>query len=447
MSDVAIRVENLSKRYRRGLPSGQDRLTEVASNLGRRLLALPRQWLRRGPAPTAAAPAERVGDFWALKDVAFEVRQGEVVGIIGRNGAGKSTLLKVLSRITEPTSGRFGVRGRVASLLEVGTGFHPELTGRENVFLNGTILGMSRREIQKRFEAIAAFAGIEPFLDTPVKRFSSGMSVRLGFAVAAHLDPDILIIDEALAVGDAAFQAKCLEKIKSVASTGRTVLLVSHNLVALRTLCGRCLWLDAGQVRRHGDTSIVCPEYLQSTVADEAGAAGTESITAEFQGPIGVEEIRITRACVYAADGAPGDPIAMTSAVVVELEIEQRPSPRVFTATLWFETESGEIAFGSGLGEKDPEKRLTAGRLVARCHIPPNLLNAGNLYVSALLVADGTEIVFKKDRLLRIIVHDLEARWSGWLGKRVGIVRPQLSWTVQAIAADAGMEGARGGEE
>ncbi|MDB5305835.1 MAG: transporter, ATP-binding protein [Gemmataceae bacterium] len=259
MGDVAVSVENLGKQYRRGLPSGHDRMSEAMSNLGRALLEVPRRVWRRGRPP--APPADRPGDFWALRDVSFEVKRGEVVGIIGRNGAGKSTLLKILSRITEPTRGRFGLAGRVASLLEVGTGFHPELTGRENVYLNGSVLGMSRAEVRKKFDAIAGFAEIDDFLDTPVKRYSSGMQMRLGFAVAAHLEPEILVVDEVLAVGDAQFQKKCLGKMGEIAVDGRTVLFVSHSSGTVRKLCTRAIALDKGAVAFDGPADQVLLSY------------------------------------------------------------------------------------------------------------------------------------------------------------------------------------------
>lgn len=213
--------------------------------------------------PSTPNPQPSTEDFWALKDVSFEVKQGEVVGIIGRNGAGKSTLLKILSRITEPTEGRIRLRGRVASLLEVGTGFHPELTGRENIFLNGAILGMTREEIRRKFDEIVAFAEVEKFLDTPVKRYSSGMYVRLAFAVAAHLEPEILIIDEVLAVGDAQFQKKCLGKMGEVAKGGRTVLFVSHNMAAVMNLCPKALHFESGRLVNSGSTDDIVRSYLK----------------------------------------------------------------------------------------------------------------------------------------------------------------------------------------
>jgi ABC-type polysaccharide/polyol phosphate transport system ATPase subunit len=279
MNEVMIRVESLSKCYRR-LVSGDNRLSEVMANLGQGLLAVPRRlWHQaNGRRPTAGGTGfqPRTVDFWALRDVTFDVKRGEVFGVIGRNGAGKSTLLKVLSRITEPTSGRFGIAGRVGSLLEVGTGFHPELTGRENIFLSGSILGMSRAEVRRKFDDIVSFAETSDFLDTPVKRYSSGMQTRLGFAVAAHLEPEILIIDEVLAVGDATFQKKCMRKVQEISSRdGCTVLLVNHNLPSIRRLCHRALWLDKGTQRALGEADHVATQYeLASGVSAENAQAG-----------------------------------------------------------------------------------------------------------------------------------------------------------------------------
>lgn len=250
MSDIAVRVENLSKKYIIGNTSSgslRDTIAGLFSKSGH----------------------SNTDEFWALKDISFDIKRGEAVGIIGKNGAGKSTLLKVLSRITEPTTGRIEIDGRVSSLLEVGTGFHPELTGRENIFLNGTILGMSRAEVKAKFDEIVDFSGIERFLDTPVKRYSSGMKVRLAFAVAAHLEPEILIIDEVLAVGDAEFQKKCLGKMEDVAGQGRTVLFVSHHMKAIKNLCSRSIWLKDGLLFKQGDVDKISEEYLRETTTVE----------------------------------------------------------------------------------------------------------------------------------------------------------------------------------
>ena len=254
MRDIAVRVENLGKRYTIGGPQAQyQTMRETATQMALAPLRRLRQLGRPGPVEEA---------FWALKDVSFEVKQGDVVGIIGRNGAGKTTLLKILSRITNPTEGYAETRGRVGSLLEVGTGFHPELTGRENIYLNGAILGMKRGEIDRKFDEIVAFSEIEKFLDTPVKRYSSGMYVRLAFAVAAHLEPEILLVDEVLAVGDAAFQKKCLGKMGDVAIEGRTVLFVSHNMTAVQALCNRSVWLEGGRVHCDGNSTDLIRRYL-----------------------------------------------------------------------------------------------------------------------------------------------------------------------------------------
>jgi len=258
MTDLAIRVSNLSKLYRIGQLDTHKTLRDVLSNTAKRPVQMVQSWIKGN-----GAPKPTNNTIWALKDVSFEVKHGEVVGIIGRNGAGKSTLLKILSRITEPTTGRVEGYGRVGSLLEVGTGFHPELTGRENIYLNGAILGMKKVEIDHKFDEIVAFSEIEKFLDTPVKRYSSGMYVRLAFAVAAHLDPEILIVDEVLAVGDVQFQKKCLGKMQDIAQgQGRTVLFVSHNMDAIQRLCSRCLMLEQGKLITQGDPASTVLQYI-----------------------------------------------------------------------------------------------------------------------------------------------------------------------------------------
>lgn len=278
MSTV-IKVEHLSKEYRLG--------TIGTGYLFRDLQSTWARWRGKEDPNTRvfADNAAREGRFMALKDVSFEVKQGEVLGIIGRNGAGKSTLLKILSRVTTPTSGSIKVKGRIASLLEVGTGFHPELTGRENIFLNGAILGMSRTEVKAKFDEIVDFAGIEQFIDTPVKRYSSGMYVRLAFAVAAHLEPEILVVDEVLAVGDAEFQKKCLGKMKDVSGQGRTVLFVSHNMAAVRNLCGSAILLEKGQMKYSGRTEDVVEEYLKRNivVVEEAEKSFEPDTNKNFQ--------------------------------------------------------------------------------------------------------------------------------------------------------------------
>lgn len=276
MSEIAIQVEHLSKQFRIGANSFQKTFRETVSDA----MLAPARRLRsalRGQGTQAATK-----EFWALRDVSFDVNQGEVVGIIGHNGAGKSTLLKVLSRITEPTAGSAMIRGRVGTLLEVGTGFHPDLTGRENMYLNGAILGMSRAEINRKFDEIVAFAEVEQFIDTMVKHYSSGMYLRLAFAVAAHLEPEILIVDEVLAVGDAQFQKKCLGKMGEVAQNGRTVLFVSHNMAAIRSLCQRVIWLNKGTVLKDGPSASIVNEYLMETVTSSSSRVDLREIARQY---------------------------------------------------------------------------------------------------------------------------------------------------------------------
>lgn len=342
MSEAIIRVENLSKRYVLGRKRSQeDGLRHIIEDT----LRAPIRWIKSRGTQVNVTPEE----FWALKDVCFEINRGDVVGILGRNGAGKSTLLKILSRITEPSQGRVSLRGRVASLLEVGTGFHPELTGRENIFLNGAILGMSRIEIRRKFVEIVAFSEVERFLDTPVKRYSSGMYVRLAFAVAAHLDPEILIIDEVLAVGDVEFQKKCLGKMQSVAASGRTVLFVSHNLNAMLRLCTKGILLNSGQVQFSGTIAEACQQYGATTAAC---------------GKVSFENIGFIRQIEIVADGKASNGVVRPLSSIklifhIHCNIPLR-NPRVSVA---FNNTKGDriFAVGSWLG---PD------------HLPPLLANA-----------------------------------------------------------------------
>ena len=297
MSDIAIKVENLGKSYLVGHNSAQaERYTALRDVIVRNTRNLKRK-TRDMLAGRAIIQGDEVEEFWALKDVSFEIKRGETVGIIGRNGAGKSTLLKILSRITEPDKGRITINGRVASLLEVGTGFHPELTGRENIFLNGAILGMKRTEIRDKFDEIVSFAELEKFLDTPVKRYSSGMYVRLAFAVAAHLEPEILVVDEVLAVGDAQFQRKCLGKLEQIGQNGRTVLFVSHDMAAIQHLCSTAILLEHGQLSEQGTQNHVVTAYLSKN-ADDPLTSLNNRIDRKGDG-----SVRITELMIEDADG------------------------------------------------------------------------------------------------------------------------------------------------
>lgn len=439
MSDVVIQVEGLGKKYRirhqRG--SGGDfryvALRDVVAERARAILGAPLRWLRPSPGrPTPGGVADE--DFWALRDVGFEVRRGECVGIIGRNGAGKSTLLKILSRITEPTTGRISLEGRVSSLLEVGTGFHPELTGRENIFLNGAILGMSRAEIRSKFDEIVAFAEVEKFLDTPVKRYSSGMYVRLAFAVAAHLDPEILVVDEVLAVGDAQFQRKCLDKMKDVASNeGRALLFVSHNMVAVQSLCSRAILLDHGRLAGCGPAREVVAQYLSLGVS----TAESERAWTEPEAAPGNEFARVTRVRAMPATPGGDEIISMATPVAIELEYWRLQRDRVFHVTLHLVNESEVVVLTTTPGPC-PE---ALGPYRSRCTIPGNLLNSGEYRLKVLLVEDHSRGRWLERAYVSFSVADLRERAVGWMGREPSAIQLPLDWRTTAEPVARRMEG------
>lgn len=371
MSTV-ISVENLSKKYIIGHQK-QERYTALRDVLTDGAKRFTRKLIHPFAVPQNDPTHE---EFWALKDASFEIKQGDRVGIIGRNGAGKSTLLKILSRITEPTSGRVSIKGRVASLLEVGTGFHPELTGRENIFLNGAILGMSKVEIKSKFDEIVAFAEIEKFLDTPVKRYSSGMYVRLAFAVAAHLEPEILIVDEVLAVGDAQFQQKCLGKMEDSGKEGRTVLFVSHNMAAISRLCSRCIYLDQGKVVNIGVTSTVMESYITAGFARQTGEvifSGGEDKDIRFISARTTSADDVSKACFRSDEDI---------RVIVTYEVKRQ----LTGATLVINILTGEQAslWGMADWEAYPELLETREPGIWTCEwvIPANTLKPARYFVA-----------------------------------------------------------------
>ncbi len=418
----AISVSHLSKRYRithggqRGYHTLRD---EIASGL-RRLSGRP------------AASQPVIEEFWAVEDVSFEVQPGDRMGIIGRNGAGKSTLLKMLSKIVEPTAGKIEIRGRLSSLLEVGTGFHPELTGRENVFLNGAILGMPRKETQRKFDEIVSFAGVDRFIDTPVKHYSSGMYMRLAFAVAAHLDPDILLIDEVLAVGDLAFQQKCLGKIESITNEGRTVLFVSHNLGSVSSLCTSAMLLDSGRIVALGDVSEVIMKYYRQ------GSASPASFDIPDGGKhIGDEYARLVAGRVCDRGGTPSMEVMIDDRLSVEMEFEILGSnPGPFIPNFHFNTADGTAAFVS----VDTNRNVAGpGRYIARCAIPGGLLNEGTYFVGFGLTtfATGVTVHFFEPGAVSFNVRDpIEGTTSrgDWGGSMPGSVRPNLAWVTERMA-------------
>jgi lipopolysaccharide transport system ATP-binding protein len=416
--DAIITAEKLGKKYRvahQEKHAGYNTLREVVSQKAKAFLSNPRQFVRG---------SESFEEFWALKDVCLEVKQGEVVGVIGRNGAGKSTLLKILSRITEPTEGCVRIRGRVASLLEVGTGFHQELTGRENIFLNGAILGMTRAEIRKKFDEIVAFAEVETFLDTPVKWYSSGMYVRLAFAVAAHLEPEILIVDEVLAVGDAQFQKKCLGKMRSVSTQeGRTVLFVSHNMTAISTLCQKAAWLDRGRLVSRGDVRQTVSAYLQ------AGAqAQCERFWPDADRAPGNGQARLRRVRVSSCDSNPSEPFTVATPLELAFEYWNNVEGAQLNLSAFIHNIEGECIFNTFSESQTMPKGLARSSFV----IPANLLNDGTYSVRVMVVRNEAFILVDADQIVTFEVRDIP-RTTAWHGKWSGIVRPHLIWKTEAL--------------
>ncbi|TVR99362.1 MAG: ABC transporter ATP-binding protein [Rhodospirillales bacterium] len=384
MNDVVIRTERLGKKYVIGHEAERERYQTL-----RDMLARQARGLARSAADIVRGRPLIMGDereeFWALKDVSFEVRRGEVIGIIGRNGAGKSTLLKVLSRITEPTEGRVTIEGRVASLLEVGTGFHPELSGRENIYLNGAILGMTRAEIRRKFDEIVAFAGVEQFLDTPVKRYSSGMYVRLAFAVAAHLEPEILIVDEVLAVGDAEFQKKCLGKMQDVAGHGRTVLFVSHNMTAVQSLCSRAMLIRQGLLAAVGATTDMIGLYLSRSISGLPSTGDLAAFPRKGKGSLSFRGIRFLdgdgRSCPGPVTGKP---------CIIQLAIDGTRSKKgVGRLGLGFADSLGHPLFLCANEASNPEPIWVTMGTIVTCRILRFPLTEGRYQISLFLEVDG----------------------------------------------------------
>jgi len=413
MSETVISVEGLAKAYRLGNIGGMSTYRTVADRLRR---GSPSRVTASGT--THNEPRTRDGLFWALEKINFDVAHAEAVAIIGANGAGKSTLLKILSKVTSPTAGRVKLKGKAASLLEVGTGFHPDLTGRENVFLNGAILGMTRRELADKFDEIVDFSGVEEFIDTPVKRYSSGMYVRLAFAVAAHLQPDILILDEVLAVGDAAFQRKCLGKMNEAAREGRTVLFVSHNMVAVQSLCSRGILLEGGRVAADGSASEVVQLYLSKGLSDGRNQLNWNALT----GP-GNDTVRLVSFSVGPADPS-NDIVSMTAPVRVSLEYERTLPGKTFHLEIHLLTDQDiTLLYSSpGLAPSD------VGRYTSVCMIPGNLLNSGGYRLKAMLVEDESRATWLDEATLIFTVEDLKERRIGWMTKRPGLLYIPLEW-------------------
>jgi lipopolysaccharide transport system ATP-binding protein len=429
MSYTALNINRLSKRYRIGAKQKRhDTLGATLADLARR----PFTNLRNLRSLTSFSAQEEDDDtIWALKDVSFDIKSGETVGIIGANGAGKSTLLKVLSRITQPTSGTAVVTGRVSSLLEVGTGFHADLTGRENVYLNGAILGMTRSEIDQKFDDIVDFSDVGKFIDTPVKRYSSGMALRLAFSVAAHLEPEIMMVDEVLAVGDLRFQKKCLTKMGEVAQAGRTVLYVAHNMPAISRLCARAVLMGQGRVVHDGPVHEVISTYLNSNL-------GTSAVREwpNLQEAPGGEIVRLRAVRVLDEDGDVADTVDIRRPCRIEMEYDVLKSGYVLLPHFYVANEEGVCAFGAQ--DLDPEwrgQKRPAGRYVTTAWIPGNLLAEGTIFVDASMnTLEPFIFQYQSRGVVAFLVADSlegDSARGDWTGHMPGVVRPMLKWTTR----------------
>jgi len=419
---LAIEAKEISKRYRIGqFPAAYGTLRDSLSRTASRAVGRTKE-------------KQEQQEVWALRDVSFTVPEGQVLGIVGRNGAGKSTLLKVLTRITTPTSGRAVIRGRVGSLLEVGTGFNPELTGRENVFLNGSILGMKRREIQRRLPEIIEFSGIERFLDTPVKRYSSGMAVRLAFSVAAHLEPEILLVDEVLAVGDAEFQQRCLGRMEDLSGTGRTVVFVSHNMQTINQLCDRAIWLEGGEIVEDGDSSEVVTHYLHSAYGSGSRISWPDDETAP-----GDDLARLLSVRAVDEDGETIDTIDVRHAVGVEIRYRVLKEGLPVFAKIKVHDRQGDIAFNAMDTTPHWESSATPGVYASTAWIPPNLLNEGTTSIDVAVCTLHAPRLHQRaawyDAVSFFVVDpaDGDTARGRFTGQLRGVVRPLLDWTTEPL--------------
>ena len=430
MSKNVIRVENLGKKYQLHHQQQGGRYKTIREVLSSKVGGL------LGGRKTETETHKSTEDFWALRDVSFEINQGEAVGIIGRNGAGKSTLLKLLSRITQPTTGRMELEGRVASLLEVGTGFHPELTGRENIYLNGSILGMGRLEIKSKFDEIVDFAEVEKFLDTPVKRYSSGMYMRLAFAVAAHLEPEILVVDEVLAVGDASFQKKCLGKMGEVSSGGRTVLFVSHQMNAIEQLCSRVLLLDKGGIKTDScDLRSVIRDYMFGSDDEETSA---QAQWTRNDGQFDNAWFLPHRIYLANRDGTPMPmPASNDADIWMHVEAEATALDPALTIGYAIYSEGGELLYWSYQTDSAPAEWpiMKCGRFTLRGQIPARLLNEGVYRVELIGGLHHRQWLFEPGKSAPQVFLTIQGGLSDsplWTVKRPGLLAPVLKWSLSS---------------
>jgi len=412
---VVIKAESVSKQYRLG-QVGTGTLSHDLKRWWAQTRGKEDPYLKVGVVNDRTSK-DKSEYAWALRDISFDVREGDTLGIIGKNGAGKSTLLKLLSRVTSPTTGSIKIKGRIASLLEVGTGFHPEMTGRENIYMNGAILGMTRREISSKFDEIVEFAGVQLYIDTPVKRYSSGMYVRLAFGVAAHLEPEILIVDEVLAVGDAEFQRKCIGKMSDVASHGRTIIFVSHNMQAVQSLCRSAIYMKSGLIAEVGNTDTVINNYLSKEIKNTVDVSWDN----EEDAPGGIA-VRLMSAKIIPQNTGENGHIFVNTEIWVRFELSVRLD---FNANL-----SAQLYSASGVcifSAFTKVESLSVGRRVSLLKIPANLLNDDIYSLKLRVLKEGTLVLLRKEDLLVFEVFDLP-REGNWFGKWDGAVRPQLDF-------------------
>ena len=438
-NNIAIKVEDISKRYRIGLKE------QVHDSMGGAIIDFIKNPLKNYRKYRSLYKFDDVKDnsfadsadiIWALRDVSFTVKKGEALGIIGRNGAGKSTLLKILAKITDPTTGRAEIHGRVSSLLEVGTGFHPELTGRENIYLNGTILGMRKSEIDEKFDEMVDFSGVEKFIDTPVKRYSSGMRVRVAFAVAAYLEPEILIIDEVLAVGDEEFQKKCLGKMKDVGQAGHTVLFVSHNMLAITRLCSRTILLEGGQILKDGPSREIVGAYLGT----ETGTKGERVWLDPLKAPAG-EICRLRAVRVRSEDGQIIETVDIHRPVRLEMEFEVFKPGYVLMPHFHISNEEGIKLFSAH--DLDPEWRgrpRSIGRYVSTVRVPGNFFAEGTIFVAPAMTTLNPNIhqFYEADVVAFNVVESFggDSARGDWQKHMSGVVRPKLNWSTEFYPQD-----------
>ncbi len=416
MSDIILEIDNISKLYRLG-SVGTGTLSHDLRRWWHTARGKEDPYLKIGEQNTRDAKSDSEY-VWALKGVSFKVKQGEVLGIIGKNGAGKSTLLKILSRITTPTTGEYKVKGRIASLLEVGTGFHGELTGRENIFLNGAILGMTKKEIKKKFDEIVAFSGVDKYIDTPVKRYSSGMTVRLAFAVAAHLEPEILIIDEVLAVGDAEFQKKCIGKMKDVASEGRTVLFVSHNITAIRSLCSSALYLSNGEINYIGEVDKAILYYLGNALRTETDVLCLKNIDVNNE-KFSLKSIEVK------SGNKDRSIITMDDGFSITIEVDKKIKNFKLDITCQLTDFEGNILLVCGTAgttnELDNADR--AGNISYTLNLPANFFNEGEFGINLLFIENRKKILEQLLGVLTVKIIPRTMQLGAWMGKSKGFFR------------------------